>query len=211
MWSGILPLWIQKSNCYIQCFWEQKHQNTDEKRTGGIWQAWWWKDALISTVIVRDPGQIFGVLHLKGQLKQSLNPFKVPQIHPNWDQVVLTGGCICRWNFVAWARTGWPGSSPGSSLICHSSKWIHMSQQLSYGSFVSLFCTAEVLTFMRLEMLTCALDANTTAEEMEVALGRVWAATKKCPGTAGALHSPDIVISVINNIKKCLRLGSARS
>lgn len=32
---------------------------------------------------------------------------------------------------------------------------------------------------------------NTTAEDMEVALGRVWAATKKCPGTAEALQSPE--------------------
>lgn len=92
-----------------------------------------------------------------------------------------------------------------------------MSQQLSYGSFVPLLCTAVVLTFMRLETLTYALDAERhrgeggTAEEMEVALGRVWAATKQCPGTAGALHSPDTVISIMNRIKRCLRLGSARS
>lgn len=66
-------------------------------------------------------------------------------------------------------------------------------------------------------MLTCALDAehhrgeSGAAGEMEVALGRVWAATKQCPGTAGALRSPDVVISVMNRIKRCLGLGSARS
>lgn len=48
-------------------------------------------------------------------------------------------------------------------------------------------------------------------EEMEVALGRVWAATKQYPGTAEALHSPDVVISVMNRVKRCLRLGSASS
>lgn len=56
---------------------------------------------------------------------------------------------------------------------------------------------------------------NTTeervVEEMHVALGRVWAAAKQCLGTAGALQSPDVVISVMNKIKRCLRLGSARS
>lgn len=66
-------------------------------------------------------------------------------------------------------------------------------------------------------MLTCALDAehhrgeSGAAGEMEVALSRAWAATKQCPGTAGALRSPDVVISVMNRIKTCLGLGSARS
>lgn len=45
--------------------------------------------------------------------------------------------------------------------------------------------------------MTYALDAEDpggergTGREMEVAVGRVRAATKQCPGAAGALHSPD--------------------
>lgn len=70
-----------------------------------------------------------------------------------------------------------------------------------------------MLTFMRLEILTYALDDHEgeggTAREVEVAVGRVRAATMQCPGAAGIFTVLTVVISVINKIKRCLGLEIA--
>lgn len=82
-----------------------------------------------------------------------------------------------------------PSAMVQSESTCHSSflrnPLHHFTVQL------------RALTFMRLEILTYALDTEDhggekgTGREMEEAADRVGAATEQCPAAAGALCSPD--------------------